>query len=441
MANQEHLNILAKGVKVWNDWRGQNADTEPNLGDANLGFAKLRDANLVGANLTDANLLEADLGDADLTGTNLTRANLRDADLGGANLHDAELSFAILRDANLRDAVVFSANLIGADLIGANLIGADLAYAKLRDAKLIGAKLVSANLFGSDLIGANLGDADLADAELRDADLGGADMSFANLHGADLGGANLIGADLGDADLRGADLRGANLGFANLRGALMLRTLFADVDLSTVKGLDTVQHEGPSVIGIDTIYKSKGNIPESFLRGAGVPESFIVFMKSLTGAAFDFYSCFISYSTKDQPFADRLHADLQARGIRCWFAPHDIQGGRKIHEQIDEAIRLYDKLLLILSPDSMSSNWVKTEIANARTKETQQGRQVLFPITLVPYEQIKAWKLFDADAGIDTAREVREYFVPDFSNWKDHDSYTRAFERLVRDLKAGPCEQ
>ena len=60
-------------------------------------------------------------------------------------------------------------------------------------------------------------------------------------------------------------------------------------------------------------------------------------------------------------FADHLYADLQARGVRCWFAPHDIQGGRKIHEQIDEAIRVYDKLLLILSDASMNSSWVKTE--------------------------------------------------------------------------------
>ena len=60
-----------------------------------------------------------------------------------------------------------------------------------------------------------------------------------------------------------------------------------------------------------------------------------------------------------------------------------------------------------------------------------------FPITLVPFDQIRAWKLFDADRGIDSAREIREYFIPDFSNWKDHDSYQRAFERLLRDLKAG----
>jgi hypothetical protein len=156
----------------------------------------------------------------------------------------------------------------------------------------------------------------------------------------------------------------------------------------------------------------------------------------MVGRPIEFYSCFISYSTKDQEFAERLHADLQAKGVRCWFAPEEMKGGRKLHEQIDEAIRLHDKLLLILSEHSMSSNWVKTEIANAREREKREGKQLLFPITLVPFEAIKQWKLFDADIGIDSAREIREYFIPDFSNWKNHDSYQTAFQRLVKDLKA-----
>ncbi len=82
-------------------------------------------------------------------------------------------------------------------------------------------------------------------------------------------------------------------------------------------------------------------------------------------------------------------------------------------------------------------NWVKSEIANARKREKREGKQLLFPITLVPFEAIKQWKLFDADIGTDAAREIREYFIPDFSNWKDHDSYQTAFQRLVKDLKAG----
>ena len=174
-----------------------------------------------------------------------------------------------------------------------------------------------------------------------------------------------------------------------------------------------------------------------FLRGCGVPDEFIAYIGSMVGRPIEFYSCFISYSTKDQEFAERLHADLQAKGVRCWFAPEEMKGGHKLHEQIDEAIRLHDKLLLILSEHSMSSPWVETEIANAREREKREDKQLLFPITLVPFEAIKQWKLFDADMGIDSAREIREYFIPDFSNWKDHDSYQTAFQRLVKDLKAG----
>jgi hypothetical protein len=173
------------------------------------------------------------------------------------------------------------------------------------------------------------------------------------------------------------------------------------------------------------------------LRGAGVPDNFITYIRSLTGAALDFYSCFISYSTKDQAFAERLHADLQARGVRCWFAPHYIQGGRKVHEQIDEAIRVYDKLLLILSGASMASEWVSTEISKARKRERLEKRRMLFPISLARFEELQEWECFDADAGKDSAREIREFFVPDFSNWKNHDLYQQAFDRLLRDLKAG----
>src|SRR5436309_1460817 len=83
---------------------------------------------------------------------------------------------------------------------------------------------------------------------------------------------------------------GANLRGANLRQAIIDWTMFGNVDLSEVKGLETIEHRGPSIIGIDTIYRSKGNISEAFLRGAGVPDNFITYMKSLTGVAFDFYS-------------------------------------------------------------------------------------------------------------------------------------------------------
>jgi hypothetical protein len=95
--------------------------------------------------------------------------------------------------------------------------------------------------------------------------------------------------------------------------------------------------------------------------------------------------------------------------------------------------------LLILSDASIKSEWVKTEIANARQREIREGRQMLFPISLVPFGRIKEWKAVDADTGKDSAREIREYFIPDFSDWKNHDSYQKALQSLLSDLKAeGP---
>jgi TIR domain len=73
----------------------------------------------------------------------------------------------------------------------------------------------------------------------------------------------------------------------------------------------------------------------------------------------EYYSYFISYSANDQEFDDKLYDDLFKNGVRCWLSTHDIQGGEKIHEQIDDAIRVYDRLLLILSKDSINSEWLR----------------------------------------------------------------------------------
>src|SRR4051794_25977363 len=97
----------------------------------------------------------------------------------------------------------------------------------------------------------------------------------------------------------------------------------ANLDLSETKGLDSIDHKGPSTIGTDTLIRSQGKIPDIFLRCCGAPESLIAYLPSLIGSMspIQFYSCFISYSSRDEKFADRLHADLQAKGVRCWFAP------------------------------------------------------------------------------------------------------------------------
>lgn len=297
------------------------------------------------------------------------------------------------------------------------------------------AHLSGANLIGAHLSGVNLSGSYLSGAYLSRADLSGADIRWTNLRWAYLRWAYLSGADFSGSNLSWADFDGTNLEGTSFTGCVMGDTTFADVDLSQVKGLDTVQHLSPSSIGIDTIYRSQGKIPEIFLRGAGVSDELIAFIRAM-GGTIQFYSCFISYSGKDQLFAERLYEALQAKGVRCWFSPHDVQSGKKLLEQIDVAIRMHERLLLILSPESIHSEWVKTEIIKACTRERVEKRRVLFPVRLkISYEQLRQWECFDAATDKDLAQEIREYYIPDFTEWESAAKFKEEFEKLVRDLK------
>src|SRR5713101_5911928 len=136
---------------------------------------------------------------------------------------------------------------------------------------------------------------DLRKADLHNAMLNGVNFHRANLEGANFHKARLSTARLGFADISDANLSYANLSYANLNGthfkgtnltntklshALLRDTEFINVDLSVAKGLDAVRHDGPSSISLDSIARSKRNIPEPFLRGIGVPEIFLSYLHS-----------------------------------------------------------------------------------------------------------------------------------------------------------------
>jgi hypothetical protein len=289
---------------------------------------------------------------------------------------------------------------------------------------------------------AQLGGCDLHRGNLWEADLGGANLWPANLSGAMLGR-----ADLGGANLSGAILSGAYLNESNFFMATVGYTTFGYSDLSEVVGLEDVKHGGPSTIGIDTITKSKGRIPEVFLRGCGLSDADIEYAKLFNpnlandersrilykiydlqaSQAIQISPLFISYSHADDEFVDKLEGQLNKKGIRFWRDIHDLKSGR-VETQIDRAIRQNPTVLFVLSEHSLGSDWVEHEVRTARELEKEMERDVLCPVALDD-----SWKNSKWPKRI--IEQIMEYNILDFSAWEDDRKFEGMFRRLIDGLE------
>jgi TIR domain/Pentapeptide repeats (8 copies) len=279
-----------------------------------------------------------------------------------------------------------------------------------------------ANLSGANLSGANLSGAILREADLR----------WANLSGANPNGAFLI-----EADLRWANLFTVVLDGVNFERTTVGRTLFGSVNLSSCSGLDSVVHLAPSTIGVDSIIRSSGRIPEIFLRGVGLPDEWITYIPSLVGHGIQFFSCFISYSSLDKPFAVRLHDALQSKGIRCWLDEKQLFPGDDISRELERGIYLWDKFLLCASQNSLTSWWVEDEIKTTLEKEgalrKERGKpiQKLIPLNLDGYMFTDKW-----DLGV-LAKEIRSRVAADFRDWENSSSnFDKQVDRVIKALRA-----
>ncbi len=341
-----------------------------------------------------------------------------------------------------RESGVTHVDLSGLQLRRRKLNEADFSNCDLRDADLTRAELNHANLTGADLDGASLRGAYLSRATLvrttlRRVNAAGAEFETANLRYADLSHANLASVDFTRADLYAADLTKAHL----------VNTQFLATNMPRVVGLDKARYHGPSHVDFATLARSP-KLPLQFLRGCGLFDWQIEVSKlsetSLTSAEItdilyrvhelraerplQFYSCFISYSSADEALARLLFDNLQSHGVRCWYAPEHLKIGDRFRPAIHDAIRLHDRLLLLISHESIASHWVDDEVERAFEIERQQARSVLFPIRVDN-------AVMTAESGwAVTLRNGRH--IGDFRNWHSPTVFADAFARLLRDLRA-----
>jgi len=309
----------------------------------------------------------------------LTGVNLENSDLHGIDFSNTILSFCNLKNTNLAYAKLYQTEFYEADISNANLSGTDLRGAKLHNTKMTNSSLIGADLFRVDFI-------------------------------------NTI--------LNGVD-------FNNSRCDT---TAFSNIDLSKTFNLDKIQHTGRSHIDVFTIYKSIGQVPISFFKGAGISEEFIISIGDfLKRNPVVYYSCFISYSHANKSFAEILYSKLQENGVSCWLDEHQIEPGQKIYSAIDKGIKNWDKILLCCSESSLNSWWVNDEISKALKKEQdlwiENGKEVLsiIPLNLDNY-------LFKWDSPI--SNQLTDRFALDFTDWQANNiKFNNQIVKLLGGLK------
>ena len=386
MANAKHLKILEMGVQEWNRWRSKHPNETVDLSEIELSNRKLC----------------------------------------GINLCSAELMHVILQGSELTDVNFSSAFLVGADLSYANLTSANLS-----EAQLSGTSFLSANLTQ-----AILNDAYLGWAVGPKKFYSGADLSFATLHKAKIRAANLYWTKLFKTDLSGAVLTNSTFD----------STIFSDVKLNGAKGLATCIHHGPSTIDHRTLLQCR-DLPIVFLKGCGLQdweiETAKLYQSNITSSTIDevlyrirelrigtpiqISNLFISYSHKDSSFIEVFENKLNTKGIRFWRDVHHATSG-PMEKILIRAMKQNPTVVLILSQNSVKSDWVEYEVSKAHELERELGRDVLCPISLDDSWKTCGWSEI-------LMKKVLKYNILDFSDWRDSINFEDKFQRLINGLK------
>jgi hypothetical protein len=140
----------------------------------------------------------------------------------------------------------------------------------------------------------------------------------------------------------------------------------------------------------------------------------------------EFYSCFLRYADADIEFAFRLASDLQDVGIACWLDRAYSPFSGNISEDLHRKLADQDKLLLVLSENSVGSSWVKEELRQVTELEGERRQDIVVPIGI------------DNSVFASASSLVRELLgerpIRNFTSWADENTYRQSLRRLVRDL-------
>lgn len=372
MAEGKHRAVLLEGVRNWNTWRAEHPDIKP--------------------------------------------------DLRGLNLREEE--FRGPRGRFYFDFDTALADYDGFDFSNTNLKFADLSFCRFKDADFTNALLQEAKCSNSDFSSCCFYSAKLNRTDFTDSKMDSASLEMSTLSQTILESVSLMRTD-----------------FSNSR---LFRTVFGYVDMSQVIGLSSARFQLRCLVDLITVRLSETD-RDIFLKGAGYPDWAIEvnrlaeptntdsnnadvgndLVQKRIGQPIQIADLFLSHSHGDSAAVDAIQDELNSRGIRSWRYTHDATSGpleRVVFDAMANRI-----VLLVLSENSVESDWVEYEARLARQFAKDQRRNVLCPIALD-----NAWKTCSWPERLRT--QIEEYTILDFSSWENRTSFHAEIDRLIAGL-------
>ena len=125
---------------------------------------------------------------------------------------------------------------------------------------------------------------------------------------------------------------------------------------------------------------------------------------------------FLSHSSRNVHFADRLAKALAAHGVNSFFSKKNIHGAQEWHDEIGFALKRCDWFLGVLSPDSVRSTWVKRELVYALQEQRFESR--IIPVLYKACDANKLSWTLSAFQRIDFRKDFHQACHELFAVWK-----------------------
>lgn len=124
---------------------------------------------------------------------------------------------------------------------------------------------------------------------------------------------------------------------------------------------------------------------------------------------------FLSHSDKDKQFVSSLAKVLRRHKIPFWFSKTSLMGAQQWHDEIGKALDRCNWFVVILSPDSVKSEWVKHELMFALRSKRYKGRIV--PLMFKPCKYTKLSWTLSAFQLIDFTKKKADGYRALFKVW------------------------